>query len=304
MTFFDPDDRPTSAEAAQSYGFTTRLERAGFRLVSGATRMLPLETASNLGGTIWRRLAPHLRRHPRTLAHLASALPHTTPQEREAIARDMWESLGRTFAEAFHLDEIAADPSRIDIVLSDEARAVVDAATPCVIVSLHMGNWELGAVTMGRLGISMAGVYQALKNTLVDQDVAALRKAFYPAGLFPKGPETARMLMRRLAEGHSLAVLADTRDSRGIPIDFFGRPAPTNPFPAAVARARGVPLLAGRVVRTGPARFRADLVRVPVQRTDDKTADIAATTQAVHDLFAAWIREVPGQWMWSHRRWG
>jgi KDO2-lipid IV(A) lauroyltransferase len=31
--------------------------------------------------------------------------------------------------------------------------------------------------------------------------------------------------------------------------------------------------------------------------------DVDATTQAINDIIAGWIREHPGQWLWQHRRW-
>jgi KDO2-lipid IV(A) lauroyltransferase len=304
VNFFDPDDRPHSDGSVSAYGLLTHAEHVVYRTVAAMMRAMPLETASNVVGALWRVVAPHLRRQNRTLEHLALAFPEKSLEERKAIARDMWEFLGRTFAEAFHLDKIAADPGRMEVFASEEVKRAVAEQGQAVVVSLHMGNWEVASMSGARLGLHIAGVYQVLKNPLVDRDVARMREPYYPAGLFAKSPETARALMKRLAEGHSLALLADTRDSKGIPIDFFGRTAPTNPFPAAVARARGLPVVAGRILRTGPGRFRADIELVRPVISDDKSADIVATTQAIHALFERWIREVPGQWMWSHRRWG
>ena len=304
VNFFEPDDRSPSAQAAPAYGFTTRAEHIAFRMTAALMRAMPLELASALTGKLWRLVAPRLRRQPRTLEHLAHAFPEKTPEEREAITREMWEFLGRTFAEAFHLDAIAADPDRIEVTTTDAAKKAIEEHGQAVVVSLHMGNWEIAALSAARAGLELAGVYQSLKNPLVDREVVRMRTLLYPAGLVAKGPETARILLRRLAEGRSISILSDTRDAKGLPATFFGRAAPTGSFPAAVARSRGLPIVAGRIVRTGPVRFRADIDLVPTQTTDDKDADIAANTQAIQSLFEHWIREYPGQWMWSHRRWG
>lgn len=304
MNFFDPDDRSSAADAPPSYGLMTRAEHGLFRLMAALLRALPLEIASGLSGRLWRLVAPRLRRHPRTLEHLAQAFPEKSPAEREEIARDMWEFLGRTFAEAFHLEEIAADPTRLEVVATDAVKKAVAEHGRAVTVSLHMGNWEIAAVSAARIGLDLAGVYQSIKNPLVERDVVRLRSFLYPGGLFPKGPDAARVLLRRLAEGRSIAILADTRDGKGIPATFFGREAPTGPFAAAIARSRGLPIVAGRIIRTGPVRFRAEIDLVPMRITDDKDADVRAATQAIQSLFERWIREYPGQWMWSHRRWG
>ena len=86
------------------YGF----EHAMFQTAGALFRRLGLERASGFSGAIWRRLAPLSKRHGRALGHLAVSLPEKTAAEREAIVRAMWENLGRNFAEAFFLREIAS----------------------------------------------------------------------------------------------------------------------------------------------------------------------------------------------------
>src|SRR5579884_1699174 len=83
------------------------VEYAGFRLIAAICATLPIELASGISGWLWRNIAPFFERHRRALAHLRLALPETSEPEREAIARAMWEQLGRTFAEFFHLHELA-----------------------------------------------------------------------------------------------------------------------------------------------------------------------------------------------------
>ena len=78
-----------------------RIEYALFCCAAGLFSALPVETSSTLSGKMWRLVAPLLRRHRRALAHLRRAFPEKTEAERERIARDMWENLGRVFAEAF-----------------------------------------------------------------------------------------------------------------------------------------------------------------------------------------------------------
>ena len=97
----------------QSMTFSTelrhRLEYAGFRLAEGMTRALPVEVASRTSGLAWRLVAPHLYRQERVMRNLALAYPEMTEAERKKLAAKMWENLGRTFAESFHLDRIASE---------------------------------------------------------------------------------------------------------------------------------------------------------------------------------------------------
>jgi KDO2-lipid IV(A) lauroyltransferase len=252
---------------------------------------------------MWRLVAPSLRRHQRALAHLKRAFPEKTEAERERIACDMWENLGRIFAEAFHLSELLASER---IVLEDEDfwRARIDPAKGAVFCAAHQGNWELAVIGLLRASLKPAGVYQKITNPYVDRRVLAMRQPFYPGGLFPKQASAALELLRYARSGGTVAFLADLREGNGVKVPFFGMPAPSTPFPALVARAFDLPLFAARVVREPGVRFRLSMERVEVPKTDDRNADVQAATANLHAAFERTIRAKPEQWMWAHRRWG
>src|SRR5258708_14200046 len=91
-----------------------RLEYAGFRLIQAATVALPLEAASRWSGASWRLIAPRLYRQKRVLKNLALAYPDMPLDQRDRIAADMWENLGRTFAASFRIRKIM-DEGRIEL---------------------------------------------------------------------------------------------------------------------------------------------------------------------------------------------
>jgi Kdo2-lipid IVA lauroyltransferase/acyltransferase len=276
-------------------------EYLGFRLVAGLLSALPLEFASNLMAALWQAVAPRLKRHKRALAHLALAYPEKTPEERERIAREMWGHLGRTFAEFFHLDEIAAQGR---IVMESEADLQrVREGGPYVVCGMHLGNWELLAGVSARLARPLAGVYQPLSHAGVDKALQALRAPHYPLGLFERSPATLRKLMKIAKEGGSVGFLADLREAKGAAVPFFGQPAYTNTAPAMIARVYGLKLYAACVVREPGVRFRVRVAPVEVPVTDDRDADIEAATAGVQARFEAFLRLAPEQWMWAHRRW-
>ena len=90
-----------------SASWRERIEFAAFRLVAAAMGALPLEAASAFSGWGWRMVAPWLPRHKRALENLAAAYPEMSLAERQRIAMAMWDNLGRSFAEFFHLAELA-----------------------------------------------------------------------------------------------------------------------------------------------------------------------------------------------------
>ena len=280
------------------------LEAAGFAAVAGLTRALPIDQASSLSGAAWRRLAPLNRRHARAEAQLAMSMPELSAAERANILDGMWDNLGRTAAEAFHIDEMLDDPTRIENDPAFEAIVARIKVEGCVFVTLHLGNWELCAPLANRAGVTVAGVYQRIRNPHVEAAVIQLRQRHFRGGLFAKSQEAGRGIIRALKQKATIGLLGDLRDFRGESVMFFGRPAPSNIFPAMLARHQDVPLYTMVVIRTEGARFKVKMIEQPPIRTADKHADVSAMTRLIQAQFETWIREYPAQWMWGHRRWG
>lgn len=278
-----------------------RLEYIGFRLVQAAATALPLEVVSLSSGVAWRLIAPLLYRQERALRNLALAYPELPLGERKRIAAAMWENLGRTFAESFHLKEIIAE-KRIRFEPKEWLDEIVRGG-PCVVCGLHLGNWELLAYAGKLTGAPVTGVYQRLSNPLVDEETRKMRAFLYEGGLLPKTPVTARALLRAAKGGGYPAFLADLRDDNGAAVPFFGVPALSTVFPALLARKTGLPLYAGAAFREPKVRFVIRTERIDVPRTDDHAADAIAATAALQAQFEAFIRQAPEQWMWAHRRW-
>ncbi|MCA3607734.1 MAG: lauroyl acyltransferase [Methylobacterium sp.] len=280
-----------------------RLEAAAFDLGAAGIRALGPDRASALGGSLWRKIAPLNKRHARAEGHLRAAFPEKSDGEIANLLAQMWENLGRTSAEAFHLQALIGAQDRFTIRPGFFEAIRTAQSRGAVFVSLHLGNWELASPLLHHHGLPVAGVYQRLRNPLVDERATDARGPFYARGLYTKGSETARKLLRIAGDGGSVTIMADLRDRTGLPVPFFGRPAPSTIFPALLARGRDVPLFAGVVARQNGATFEADLVEVPVQRTQDREADLWETTAAIQRQFEQFIRARPGQWMWGHRRW-
>ena len=281
-----------------------RVEYGLFLVVVGILRLMPLDTASAVMGWIWRVLAPMTRRQQRVLENLKKAMPEKSEAERREIALGAWENLGRVFAEALQLDRIVADKeNRFRWSEESAASRFGTNSDHVVLVSLHLGNWEVVILPAVAAGLKPVGVYRAVKNPLVDDYLRKKRLLVFPHGLLSKGHATAQTLLGHLRRTGSVALVGDLRESKGIDVSFFGHTASATYFPAMLARHCRVPLVAGRCVRTHGVHFRIDTAPIDYPVTDDRSADAAAATQAIHDVFEGWIRETPEQWMWVQRKW-
>src|SRR5688572_7404260 len=164
-----------------------RLEYAGLRFLIGIVRAFPLDMAGNISAFFWRVLGKRNRRHKRALANLKRAFPEKTPEERERIARAAWENLGRVMVETMTIDRILKEPDRLHVTNGHWIGRYKDKMGPALIVTMHMGNWELGMWPVTLAGVRPAGVYRQVKNPYVDRYLRAQRVALYPGGLFGRG---------------------------------------------------------------------------------------------------------------------
>ena len=225
-----------------------RIEYALLRGIIGFVRLFPLDRAVKISAWAWTIFAPYGRRHKRALDNIARAFPDMPEAEREAIIMKMWANLGRVMAETMQLDRIVRDPDRIEFISTGLLERYRGKMGPAICLSMHSGNWELNMWPMVQAGAEPAAVYRLVKNPYVDRYLRDQRKEIYPGGLFAKGRkkgtttgmETARMLNSYVRQGGRLGFLGDLYDRKGLPVPFFGHPAPSTPFPAMMARRLGV----------------------------------------------------------------
>ena len=289
-----------------------RLEYLGLRILIGIVRLAPVDLAASVSGKIWRLVAPYNRRHKRALANLKRAFPDKSPEERERIARAAWENLGRVMVETMNIDRILDDPRRLHVTNGHWVERYKDKMGPALIVTMHMGNWEIGMWPVTLAGVRPAGVYRQVKNPYVDGYLRAQRERLYPGGLFGRGraagqddtQKTARRIMDYVRRGGRLGFISDLYDANGIAVPFFGHPAKSMPIAAMIARRVGARIWIGRCIRIGNrACFDVNVNELRIPRTSNQAEDIRSITAAIQRRFETWIRETPEQFMWSNRRW-
>ena len=171
-----------------------------------------------------------------------------------------------------------------------------------IIFSGHIANWEIAALAAAQYGARITQIYRAANNPLVDRLIARFRgdRGEY----IPKGAAAARRAFAALYRGEHLTLLADQKLNDGIAVPFFGRPAMTAPALALLALRFDCDVLPARVERLEGAHFRLTVFPpLPLLRSGNPQADVAALTARVNAILEAWIRDRPEQWLWVHRRW-
>jgi KDO2-lipid IV(A) lauroyltransferase len=283
-----------------------RIEGWGARLLFALFGALPVDAASALGGWIARTIGPRLGISKRALINLRRAMPELGEAEYARIVAGMWDNLGRVLAEYPHLTELRVfEPGgRVETVGIDLVDPLIAAGKRIIFFSAHYGNWEVTSAAATQKGLSVAQIYRAANNPLIDDLIAETRGAV-GSELIPKGAIAARRAIEVLKEGRHLAMLVDQKMNDGIPVPFFGRDAMTAPALAQLALRFDCAVVPARTERVGrAARFRL-IVSAPIEieRTGDRQADTLALMTRVNQEIEGWIRARPELWFWLHRRW-
>jgi len=285
-------------------GVAHRLEGWGAALCFGAFGLVPLEWASAVGGALGRTIGPRLGITKRARLNIARALPELSQAEVSPLIAGMWDNLGRVVAEYPHLRRIRVfEPGgRVETRGFEHMDRAVATGRRMIIFSGHIANWEIGMLAAVQYGISVAQIYRAPNNPFIGRMITRFRGT--GGELIPKGTVAARRAIAVLRRGSHLTMLADQKMNDGIPVLFFGRPAMTSSALAALALRFDCDVLPARVERLARARFRLTVFPpLPLPRSGDHHADVAALMTQVNRILEQWIRDRPGEWFWLHRRW-
>jgi len=260
--------------------------------------------ASDFLGWLFKSIGPLFSQNKTVHRNLQLAFPEMPQEERDRIAKQAWESVGRTAGELPHLPKI--DPyagDRVEVIGTEHLDAIEASDTGAVIVTGHFANWEVMAAAICRRPVDCLITYRALNNPYIDRRLNKVRHDYGIGVLAPKGAGT-RELMRALAGGRSVALMNDQKFNEGLAVPFFGYDAMTAQGPSRLALKYGVPIVPISTRRTGSARFQ---VTVHPPFTPDKIgypeADLIACVKRVSAFVEEEVRSNPGQWFWQHRRW-
>ncbi|MDZ4740953.1 MAG: lauroyl acyltransferase [Alphaproteobacteria bacterium] len=281
------------------------LEYVPFLGAMGLFRLLGLRLASDFGGWLARSIGPRLPVTRRARRNMARSLPGMDEAERESAILQMWDNLGRTFAEYAHLDRFRATGpgARIEIRGMEHAEAAIAKGRGGLFVSGHCGNWELMAACIRDKGLKGTLVYRPPNNPFVDKWIAKQRRIGLPT-LAAKGGDGARAIVRTLKDGAFLAMLVDQKMNDGLSVPFFGRPAMTATGAPSLSLRHRAPIVPAWCERLSDQHFRVTAYpELAMPNTGDRDKDTFELALKLNQFLEARIRENPQNWLWLHSRW-
>jgi len=285
-----------------------RLEYWLVLIVVRALGLLPRVLARVCAGALAAAFY-HLHKRLRRVGerNLELALPAMSAEERAQTLRGVYRHLGWQMVEFCRMERYTAQGMSQTARLDGHQHYLAASAKGkgVLVITGHLGAWELSSFYHSLLGHPMSMVIRRLDNRLLDHFVNGIR-CLHGNRVLPKD-DFGRGLLTAMRKGETVGILMDTNITPpfGEFVDFFGVQACTATGLAHIARKTGAAVLPGfmlwekaeqkYVLHFGP--------EVEIPHTDNVAADILEGTQRATAAIEHWIRRYPDQWLWIHRRW-
>ncbi len=215
--------------------------------------------------------------------------------------RGVFRNFGRYLVEFFRT--YTAPPPTTIVEGREHLERLVRIKQGGIILSAHLGNWELGGMALSRMGLRFSAVALPHRAPGVNRffNRQRLREGM---GVIPLGPSATRACLTRIRQGEFVGILGDREfGSNGIAVRLFGRSILLPRGPALLSLRTGAPVIPVLMIREAPGHFRM-FVEAPIlpnrqlpASASNPAALVRQLTQTYTDTIERYIRRFPTQWL-------
>lgn len=234
--------------------------------------------------------------------------PQTSPRAVRRARREMVRNLAFYWADLFRFAQLPQERALAEVAWVQGFERVEETLTHghgAILLTAHLGNWELGGVLLGKRAHQLSVVYVPDQFADVESFRSRLRagSGVEEIPLKPDDRLGALPALRALRANRLLAMQGD-RDfnDRGLPFDFFGSPVRFPPGPFLLAQMTGAPLLPTFIVYTEDHRFAIE-VGTPIVVPPPAGRSASEGDPGLQAALGAWVVELekavrrwPTQW--------
>jgi KDO2-lipid IV(A) lauroyltransferase len=278
------------------------------RVALWVPRQLSLERALRLADRIGDLAYVLLSKTRRlSLEHLEVAFgDQLSAAQRTRLARASLRNAARCFVEIAKMEEIRASFEGYASVEGwenwDEVKARGRGA---IVITGHIGNWELLAAYFARVGVPIAAIARRINDPRLNQLLVDFRLRNGVRPILRESPSASREIIKILNQRGLLAMLIDQDiKTTSVSVPFFGRLARTPAAAASLAVRRNLPVVPAFAQRRTEGGHRFTLLKpIYPPQSGDRRADIVEMTRQFSAILEDRIRQNPAEWVWWHKRW-
>jgi KDO2-lipid IV(A) lauroyltransferase len=223
------------------------------------------------------------------------------------VARRALRNFSKYVVDFIHFYTMSPEDVRRRIIFDDFERlnAAVAEGKGIIFVTLHFGNWDMGAAGLAAYGYPVDAIAESFELPQMNDLVQGYRRQL-GVNIIPMERVGPRVL-RALRRGDILALLIDVpAPGPSVAVEFFGALAEVPAGPARLA------------LRTGARVIPAVLAREPdhdemirpildfdlrFQPSGDEEQDVQKLTQQIMSSMERFIRQYPDQWFMFRPMW-
>ncbi len=236
--------------------------------------------------------------------------PEVSRREIRRARRRMMHNFACYWVDLFRFSQLPYERTRQFLSAlrgKDNLERALAQGKGVILVTAHLGNWELGGAFLKEKDLAVSVVYVADQSPITESFRARLRQAIGVEGIAinPAADLSSLPVLRALRQGRVVAMQGD-RDfnDRGEWVEFFGAAARFPLGPMLLARMTGAVLLPIFIVYDERHRLEIELgAPIAVSTVGDRRqAARTALEQWVRVLEGA-VRRWPTQWFTFHDFW-
>ncbi len=263
-----------------------------------------LQTAAMIGSLVHRLDG---RRAERSRANIRRSFPDWPEARVDAAARASMQNLIRFVIETMHTPRLIHETNwaeRLETGRLGEAIGVLNSGRPVILVTGHLGNFELLGYALATLGYHVDALARPLDNPLVYDWLLGIRER-KGMRVITKWDATDEMVAV-MKSGGALAFIADQNaGEKHLFVPFMGRLASAYKSIALLAQRFEAAVVCGYAMRRGE-QFKYEVgttdVIYPEDWADQRDPLYYITARYTRALELA-VRMQPDQYWWMHRRW-
>ncbi|MDD5428583.1 MAG: lysophospholipid acyltransferase family protein [Candidatus Omnitrophica bacterium] len=232
--------------------------------------------------------------------------PGTPPGDLRRMARELYRNFAKYLVDFFRSEKVDEEYVKrfVKVEGARHLDSVLAEGKGAILLSAHIGNWELGGSVVSLIGYPASAVVLSHKNKKIKE---FFNKRRLTGKLMPIEMGTSlKACYKLLASNRVLALLGD-RDftKNGLRFDFFGRKTLFPKGPAVFSYRLGAPIIPTLIVRQPDDTFLMTFEE-PIRADSAKKEDEAVPElgRKCASIIESYVKKYPTQWyvfkdMWS-----
>lgn len=263
-----------------------------------------LQFMSDLLGLIWYSIDK--RHRTVVLENIGSAYPgRYTKEQSERFAKKVFKNTAGILFEVIWSYRKTKDElfEHFTIIGAQYLKAAQEKGRGVILLTCHLGNFELFITSLAKAGIKPYGIYRKLDFEPLEQLLLEERQRFGAQMIPLRG--ASRKIDSILRTGGVVGTLLDQSVDwyNGTWVDYFGRPACTNKGLAKLVLRTNASVVPMSIVKKNGQYIMEFLPEIPLQVTGDSIKDIENNTRNYVKAIELMVRKCPEQYFWVHNRW-